>query len=299
MISRSTVLVLGAGASVPYGYPTGRGLLLDVREKLLNPPSMLQGILLKRGIPLGHPGALAMLLSQSMQPSVDAFLENRPEFMQIGKIAIALSLIPLERQEKIEERGQTMEWYEYLFHQLGPRQEDIEQSRLTVVTFNYDRSFEYFLYNALVRSFDLTAEQALALYHRVPVIHVYGDLGMPNFIESQGRPYNPSLDPASIMSAADSIQIPSPGSPIEAPFLAAMDAICKAEIVCFLGFAYHPANVRRLGIPPSPGPILTGSAYHLPANEVGAVHRQFPYQISLGEFDQACLSFLQNNPVFE
>src|SRR3972149_10553274 len=98
MISKPTVLVLGAGASVPFGYPTGRDLLLDVCERMRSGHPVLRDILIRKDIPLDQAGALAMLLAQSMQPSVDAFLENRPEYMQVGRIAIAWSLIPREDQ---------------------------------------------------------------------------------------------------------------------------------------------------------------------------------------------------------
>jgi hypothetical protein len=53
---------------------------------------------------------------KSGQPSVDAFLEWRPDFIAIGKLAIAYCLLPFEDESKLftppGNRGG--DWYEYL-----------------------------------------------------------------------------------------------------------------------------------------------------------------------------------------
>ncbi len=299
MISKPTVLVLGAGASADYGYPTGRALLFTVCERMIGGDPAMDGYLDKLAIPRELPAKFATLLKHSMQESVDTFLENRPEFIPVGKLAIALALVPLEREHIIQERAPGQQWYEYLFHQLGPSKEDIEQSHLTVVTFNYDRSLEYFLYDALASSFSLDASETFALYGKVPIIHMYGHLGAPHFASISGRRYAPSVDPDSIAQAVSSLGVAAPGQFDETPFELAAKAIAKAETVCFLGFAYHPSNVRRLGIPPTASPRIIGSALHLPTNEAERAKRLFPSGISLGHQDHDCLGFLQNNPVFE
>lgn len=90
MIRRNTVFVLGAGASYPYGFPTGEGLVNEIialaSEERTRDAFLLNGCVdrdVKR---------FAQDLSDSEFPSVDAFLEHRRDFLTIGKLAISLSL---------------------------------------------------------------------------------------------------------------------------------------------------------------------------------------------------------------
>jgi hypothetical protein len=168
MIPRRTVLVLGAGASVPYGFPTGRGLLINVVRSLRNEGGTLQIILSALGFELGEIRTFAEELDRSMQPSVDAFIENRPEFMNIGKAAIVGTLVPSEDEGKLLVRGEQMLWYEYLFNKMAENRNDYEQSHLSIVTLNYDRSFEHFLFHALKSSFHLADAEGLELLNRTP-----------------------------------------------------------------------------------------------------------------------------------
>lgn len=97
MIWCKTVFVLGAGASYPYGFPTGEGLVNDIvalaseeqtRDDFLYNDCVDRDVL-----------RFAKDLADSDTPSVDSFLEHRPDFLKIGKLAICLSLIPKERDD--------------------------------------------------------------------------------------------------------------------------------------------------------------------------------------------------------
>jgi len=85
MITKNTVLILGAGASQPYGFPTAR----DLKQKVLRYD-------FENIISSGNPGPLwgylldsftedmclkfSTALKSSGKQSVDAFLEHRDEF---------------------------------------------------------------------------------------------------------------------------------------------------------------------------------------------------------------------------
>lgn len=299
MIQRRTVLILGAGSSVPYGLPTGRELLLQTAEMLRSGNQVILDLFRQLEIPTEAPGAFALLLLESMQPSVDAFLENQPKFLRVGKAAIAAALIPREIQRTIEQRDSHMNWYEYLFHQLGPNTTDFEQSHLTVVTFNYDRSLEYFLYNALARAFLMDHDGTLALYSRTPIIHLHGSLGAPHFISTEGRTYSTRLDLKSLSIASSGIRIPRAEEIDETPFHLAAEAINEAEVLCFLGFGYLPQNIRRLGIQRAEERSIFGSAFHLPKNDISRAQREIPGHVAFGTYEQESLAFMQNYPVFE
>src|SRR5687768_4393062 len=99
MITKPTVLVLGAGVSYPYGYPTGAELLEDVFQNVVR--DEWKTILGAYGVKESELDQFRSELHQSQKPSVDAFLEHRPEFIKVGKGAIAISLLSREHPDKL------------------------------------------------------------------------------------------------------------------------------------------------------------------------------------------------------
>lgn len=95
MIKRPTVFVLGAGASYPYGFPTGEGLVTEIIG--LASKNRTLDAFLYNGCVDQDVKRFAVDLADSDALSVDAFLEHRPDFLKIGKLAVCLSLIPRER----------------------------------------------------------------------------------------------------------------------------------------------------------------------------------------------------------
>ena len=96
MISRKTVLVLGAGASADYGFPVGSELKEQiVGLNLARPRDGSHGDCLRTAIYRGNQTEkefkdFQVALRMSGQPSVDAFLELRQEFMDVGLLSISL-----------------------------------------------------------------------------------------------------------------------------------------------------------------------------------------------------------------
>lgn len=299
MISKRTVLVLGTGASVPYGFPTGRTLLLDAATEFGSGDPQFLELLGKININPGLAGEFSHLLRQSMQPSIDAFVEQRPEYLNVGKAAIAIGLIPHELPKILEMRKAQLQWYEYLFHQLGPSVGDIQNSQLSIVTFNYDRSLEYFLFQAFTRAFPLDRVGTLELLSSIPIIHVHGILAEPKFQSNYGRDYSPSLDLKAVRAAIGGIVIPGAETVDDQAFDQARGLISQAESICFLGFGFHSANLARLELSASPDRFIYASAFRLPRNIVQRTRRTIPGNTVFGRFDEDGLVFLQNNSVFE
>lgn len=96
MIEVPTTLVLGAGASMDFGFPSGQRLLLDVVSALASPTSGLSQVLGQIGIEQSVTAEFREALILSRPPSVDVLLETREEFLKVGKASIAASLIPHE-----------------------------------------------------------------------------------------------------------------------------------------------------------------------------------------------------------
>ncbi len=164
-------------------FPSGRQLVTLVVDGLVNEASPLVRLLRVCGFDPSKIYAFRDALQRSGRPSVDVFLEHRPEFLPLGKTAIAALLTPFESEASLFAPS----WYSYLFAHLGPSLDDVKQSKLAVVTFNYDRSFEHYLFIALQNAFNLpTAEVLKHIDHgtgevmhqnAIPVVHVYGTLG--------------------------------------------------------------------------------------------------------------------------
>ena len=128
MITKPTVLVLGAGASMPYGFPSGEELLQTIHSNtdLTYPPfpeahpKNWYNMLNQCGISKSKIINFRNDLYQSHQPSVDAFLEYRPEYLDVGKLCIALALIPFEDEKLLDSFNvRNTGFYDYLLQKMN------------------------------------------------------------------------------------------------------------------------------------------------------------------------------------
>src|SRR4051812_14320979 len=105
MLARPTVLILGAGASAPQ-FPTGSTLKSQICQ------------LEEHALSLYSPECRSFqeVFAKSPISSIDSFLEQRQEFQNLGKSAIALCLLPCEDRSK--EFGLSPGWYGLLFEAL-------------------------------------------------------------------------------------------------------------------------------------------------------------------------------------
>lgn len=306
MINSRTVLILGAGASADYEFPTGRKLLINICEQISGKISgPLRDQLSAYGISQPDLKEFSNALHRSGLPSVDAFLENKPDFVDIGKPAIAACLIPYERPESL--LGElNQKWYEYLFQRMGTNLEEFQTHKLSIVTFNYDRSLEYYLFTAIRSSYVGTDDAAVALLKTIPIIHVCGQQGRPAFLGYEGRPYSPTVDRDSITACLQELQIISEANQrTTREFARAKERIVSAERIAFLGFGYYFPNIRRLAARRAYDcKHVYGTAYELGAAERDRAQAAFlesgmlGKEISMGSSNQKVLPYLQNHPVF-
>jgi hypothetical protein len=101
-------------------------------------------------------------LLESMQPSVDAFLESRTSTSR-SEGSNRPQLIPCERPEALVRTSDSVGWYMSLFNQIGST-EPTSDSKLGVITFNYDRSFEYSMYTAIANVLGLGTRTPMELH---------------------------------------------------------------------------------------------------------------------------------------
>ena len=86
-VDKNTVFVLGAGASYPYGYPTGA----ELRESLIKKP-FFHDPTNKKDLT----GYFRRDFKKSMMLSIDSFLAKNQNHGKMGKIGIAKFIIEKE-----------------------------------------------------------------------------------------------------------------------------------------------------------------------------------------------------------
>ncbi|QDS15772.1 hypothetical protein [Xanthomonas arboricola] len=242
------VLVLGAGASLAYGYPLGwelKRLILSLNIK----EAMRAGIIDKdRAEDEIKLSEFQKTFKHSQLYSIDAFLALRPEYAEIGKLCIAHTLLLKENiGNLLDYENITDNWYQYVFNKFATVPwENLTFENLSIVTFNYDRSLEQFFIIALQAAYGRTLEEVKVKFRSMRIVHIYGTLdstlpGEEGYLEYNGQVYRDKLH----MAASGIIVIPE--GRINSPTLqAARDLLRFADTICFLGFGFDSVNVDRL-----------------------------------------------------
>jgi hypothetical protein len=297
MIPKDTVFVLGAGASMPYGFPSGTELGQQICN-LIDPPengplaTKLRSCGLESKLVDDFPEAFR----RSARESVDQFLETGRghAFLDVAKVAMALVLGEREKEKSLTDAPQDKDWMKYLFNRmLGKDERLFRQNRLKVITFNFDRSFERRLFLAVRNTYTLNDHEAGALCREaLPVLHFHGDLGHPSWVPTPqedlfgvSREYEPlgaqTFD-VSLLNFAQRIKIIHEEIPQETVDIA-RSWLQSAQRVCFIGFGYHPMNLQRLNVDAfcnrSSGPTIAGTCLGFEEGELDPVNSTFRHKI--------------------
>jgi hypothetical protein len=249
-MNHGCVLVLGAGSSHSSGYPVGAGL----RKAILQwQDDEIDGIANEMGVPRNLLRDFLREFRQAQAYSIDAFLARRAtEFGDVGKAAIAKILLGCESSVQLfREDEKEDHWYQYLVNLLTASDWDaLDLSLLSVVTFNYDRSLEFFLCRSLQSMYGKKEDEVVAKLSAARIVHVYGCLGTP-WQSPDFLPYGYALskNPDAVALAGARIRVIPEGRDEDECVLRAQALLREANVVCFLGFGYDQVNLRRLGVP--------------------------------------------------
>ena len=207
-----TALIIGAGAHVPYGYPTGEQLRQDfcnlwkhAKRPAVPDSSKYNTIYRYYKAILRQPGltssnfsvnlpesannpqkALTYFLKifcDSRFPTIDTFLsrydsgnkERNYAIHLLGKSTILATLI---YYEQLESYNHKMDWIEYILNEFLNTPEEIEyffKHPPKIITFNYDNHLERALYNRLRASTGLCHSKAINKLKELNVLHIYGE----------------------------------------------------------------------------------------------------------------------------
>jgi hypothetical protein len=345
VIEIPTVFVLGAGASSAFGFPLG----LKLRDQIATHLDDHQGIrgaacryygyewhqgtgewiwpnvdespVKAREQIVGETDAFKAALLDSPIYSIDAFLEYRPEFEELGKIAIAATLIPHELKTTLSRKpDKKRRWIDELFDKMRANPASFADNQVSIITFNYDRSIEYFFRKALKSTYGLGEDSVADLVESISIVHIHGQLGEPHFLSDDGRDYKDDTSRNSLRTAVDSMRIIYEQLDESLEYQRAHELIAQAEILCFLGFGYHRENMRRLAVTGHfQGERLLGTCFGMEDNERRVLEKRFGYKrlpsdsvqyyastvfsqnpyLALGNQSEDAYIFLRKYPVFD
>lgn len=244
----TTTFVIGAGASVPYGFPVASKLKDDICR---SPPTVLDDRDRQIYDPVYHEVVNreskqnALALSLSGQASIDSWLSLNPERADWGKLGISRHLVPIELKCV---HASCSDWYAWFFQKFHNRN-GLRTKDFRIVTFNYDRSLEVALVQMLMNSLKMSLQSALQYLETVPICHVYGRLEVPTLqrlVQGDHR-----VTDRDFIEASKGIRVMSDERPGNDGTLSKARQWClEAHKLVFLGFSFDYTNLERIGIHP-------------------------------------------------
>jgi len=212
-----------------------------------------------------------------LAPSIDSYIESHqhdPHKAFLGKLAIAACLLDAERSSPlfVDPRKSTpidfeslswiadgngaRPWLSKLFQILveGVKLENVSTmfDNVYFVCFNYDRCIQQYLRHALARYFGLSLDDAGVIVERMHIVHPYGFLGQIGTIGTSPMLFGGddsvlgSWGAPALIQVANRINTYSEYIEDKEIVRANRKLMAAAETTAFLGFAFHPQNVRLL-----------------------------------------------------
>ncbi|MCQ1779115.1 hypothetical protein NOJ05_18075 [Neorhizobium galegae] len=212
--------------------------------------------------------------------SIDAFIDrfSKSEEMSLtGKMLIALEIAKAEREssllpfywDRMRENPASLQrnnygtplknpddtWIGQFFRILcdGVSNPDELGQNINIICFNYDRCVEHYLMTQISAAYRVPVNVARDIVERLPITHVYGDLGkLPTIGGNSGEdylPFAPDLD--------DTVQLEKIAERIhtyteqlhERDTLSRIhDAMVNANVLVFLGFGFNNQNLNLLRV---------------------------------------------------
>lgn len=283
MINRKTVFVVGAGASCEFKFPLGEELkskisaLVDIRyEEGYRRDSgdqyidyalreYIQGNDEYNNINSFLHAGWAMRDALPIAISIDNYLEAHQHDFEtnlIGKLAIVRAILeaekaskiaadPLENPPKINFDSVGDVWLKQLvlrmFEGVTNDNRGLIFKNISFISFNYDRCIAHYLLHSLMTYYRVAEERKAADYLKdLPIYHPYGRVGhLPWQNPQKATPFGAS-ESAHILELAENIKTYSERVDDENMLLEMKKALVEAEVVVFLGFAFHNQNMKLL-----------------------------------------------------
>ncbi len=308
---RTTVFVVGAGASSEAKLPTGIELkdeiskLLKIRMDANSPRTGDDAIIeALRTRTVNDAGgsfdaaifhsylnqALHISKALTLAPSIDNFLDthrNNEKLTYCGKLGIVRAILEAERRSLLRPANSKSErprlsdlqhtWFNSFF-QLLTINCDIHQveERLrstALIVFNYDRCIEHFLFEALQLYYAIKPDEAAALISQLKIIHPYGTVGDLPWMGGNTSTEFGASPPQHEMDAFVR-QIKTFTESIESEEI--RSSFSEARKFIFLGFAFHDLNMELLKLTTKPRitPLCFATTRGFSSSDMKVIDRQ-------------------------
>lgn len=242
-------------------------------------------------------------------PSIDNFIDSHranPTIAAVGKLAIASAILKAERASTLYFSPDNIyntinfgnvanTWFNAFFQLLclNAQEEDLPSrlSRVRVITFNYDRTLEHFLYHSIQNYYGSEPYKAAEIVSHLSVLHPYGQVGsLPWQNKGTSVPFGSDIDSSALIRVAETLRTFTEGtSETDSQIEQIRTAVFEAETLVFLGFAFHELNLRLLFGSPRNVPVrhmkqIFGTAMGLSESNKKAIGAELSV---LGRFDSA------------
>jgi hypothetical protein len=278
MLSSKTVFIVGAGASKEVGLPIGSELKniiatkLDMRFNDWKPIGRgdltIFEVLQRKHLPYGTLQRYAdacrcirdgIVLSDSIDDFIDAHQHDRA-IAACGKLAITRSILEAEKRSKLYYERKNVDdtvnfdaikdtWYVGFYNLLNHKmkKENLEGffNNVTVISFNYDRCIQHFLVHAIAANYQIQIDEARHIVEKLIIFYPYGSVGAyfgkSNEIVEFGSSVLADFD-----KVVSNIRTYTEQMEDHESLGAIRKAVVEAEVIMFLGTAYHPNNMGLL-----------------------------------------------------
>ena len=305
MIDKNTVLILGAGASHPFGYPIGSGLKKKILEKANYPLNRLNDVnnqetvhnekisligswdLIPRYLLKNcgfNPDQISQFNTQfagSHKASIDSFLENRAEYLTLGKALIAMSIFEFESYDLLFNDDE-QNWYKYLLRNIHDNWDNFPENKLSIITYNYDRSFEYFLLNDLAMTYGKNNKVIKDKLKLIPFEHVHGAIdSLPSdYFPGYGKQYKQDFTGENINNAMQNLHLIYEEAEVKKAYGKVHEILNKAEHIFILGFGFDKRNLERLDLLKNASKAqIFATRTGISNLEVNTINRKFEHKI--------------------
>ncbi len=258
----SDLFIIGAGASVPYGFPCGKELVEKIERLFIDGEFKKKVLGTTLRLKDGNKGEnlidlkLLRKIIEEMKAfsmeSIDDFIRNRTDQgyeynFAIKRVIAAIILYYEQNFRKIETENKDKKmdygWIGFLCNYLD-RNEDgfpVNFVKSKFLTFNYDRVFEHIIFRYLtITKRDDNNLAIEEINSSGNIIHMYGYLGTLDSIEFGTERIDNSV-PKNLETVWDNTNN-------QYKKLRVMEYISRCERIFFLGFGYLLENLKTLGI---------------------------------------------------
>lgn len=241
-------------------------------------------------------------------PSIDNFIDSHrsnPAIAEVGKLAIASSILKAERGSTLYVSPDNIyntvnfqrlqdTWFNAFFQLLclNAQEEELQGrlSRVRVVTFNYDRTLEHFLYHSIQNYYGTKPERAAEILSHLSVFHPYGKVGsLPWQNSGISMLFGGEIYSSPLVQVAETLRTFTEGtSETDSQLVQIREAVFEAETLVFLGFAFHELNLELLFGSPTTAPVrhskqVFGTAMGLSESNKDAITAELAIR---GRFDR-------------